>query len=88
MAKLVWWLLVGAAVFLLWRTLRRRAATPAMPPAASPPRPSPSAVEVQPMVRCDHCGVHLAASDALQAHGRHYCCEAHQAAAAAARADR
>lgn len=88
MAKLVWWLLVGVAAFLLWRTLRRRAATPAVPPAASSPPQSPSSAEVQPMVRCDHCGVHLAASDALQAQGRHYCCEAHRAAAASARADR
>lgn len=87
MAKLVWWLLLGVAAFALWRSIRRRAAPPAAPPAAPTQRPT-RPTEVQPMVRCDHCGVHLAASDALASQGRHYCCDAHRRAGAADGADR
>lgn len=87
MAKLVWWLLLGVAVFALWRSIRRRTTTPVPPSSNAAPRPA-SPTGIQPMVRCDHCGVHLAASEALPAQGRHYCCEAHRRAGTADRTDR
>lgn len=34
--------------------------------------------EVEQMVTCAHCGVNQPISESILAHGRHYCCPAHQ----------
>jgi uncharacterized protein len=73
--RLLWWL--GVALAALWllrramRSLRARAA------AATPPVAAPTTAP-QVMVRCAHCGVHLAQADAVEAQGRHYCDTSHR----------
>jgi uncharacterized protein len=80
MARLVWILLIALAVVALWRGARRRdAAPPAVPPSTPPTRRPPGALP-QAMVRCAHCGLHLAAEEALTAGGLSYCGEAHRQA--------
>ncbi|HMZ01904.1 MAG TPA: PP0621 family protein [Burkholderiaceae bacterium] len=76
MARLVWILLLALAVVALWRGARRRDA--ARPDAATPPPRRGAAPEA--MVRCAHCGLYLAAADALQDGERSYCSEAHRLA--------
>ena len=67
-------LLVLAIVALVW--LIRGARRHGVPPAKSP-----RDAGVQPMVACQHCGVHLPKSDALMdAGGRPFCSEAHRLA--------
>lgn len=71
-----------AVLLLVWLLLgssRRRAKdarrdNPAQPPA-SPQRPLP---QVEGMVTCAHCGVHLPGSMALQVRGQAYCSPAHR----------
>lgn len=65
-------LLVLAIVALVWliRGARRRDA-----PSARPERTG----DVQPMVACHHCGVHLPAHEALPGRGGVFCGEAHRA---------
>ncbi len=40
--------------------------------------PRTSVRDVEQMVTCAHCGVNQPISESIQAHGRHYCCLAHQ----------
>ena len=71
-------LLVLGLAYALWRSKRRAA----MPPP--PPRPAAPAAstQVQAMVACAHCGVHLPHSEALAHAGQHYCSAAHRDAGA------
>ena len=71
---LVIWLLYSP---LLKRMRQLRRDRPASRPAT---RPSPPpAAQVEDMVACAHCGVHLPASEAcLDAARRLYCCAAHR----------
>lgn len=64
-------LLIGVAA-LVW--LVRRAFAPASDrrDAARETRDEP-AREVDELVRCAHCGVHVPRVDALSQHGRHFC---------------
>jgi uncharacterized protein len=39
--------------------------------------------DAETMLECAKCGIFFPASEAVQAHGRHYCCAAHAAAPAA-----
>lgn len=39
----------------------------------------PNRVEVT-LTRCDHCGLHVPAAEAIHDGGRSYCCEAHRRA--------
>lgn len=65
-------LLLLAIVALVWliRGARRREAPPAEPRRDA---------GVQPMVACQHCGVHLPAHEALPGRGGVFCGEAHRA---------
>jgi uncharacterized protein len=67
-------LVVLAIVLLVWllRGARRRS----VPPPETARRQS----DVQPMVACQHCGVHLPAHEALPGRGGVFCGEAHRAA--------
>lgn len=68
-----------ALLLLVWLVLgsvRRRgqgARRGGIPPAAEP-----GATQVEGMVACAHCGVHLPASLALVAKGQTYCSAAHR----------
>lgn len=65
-------LLVLAILVLVWliRGARRRDAPPARAERSG---------DVQPMVACLHCGVHLPAHEALPGRGGVFCGEAHRA---------
>lgn len=65
------WLLLGSS---RRRAKEARRDSPAQPPAAAP-HPPP---QVEGMVACAHCGVHLPGSMALQVRGQAYCSAAHR----------
>lgn len=62
-------------IWLLFGSSRRRTRD-ARRDSPSTPAPGPAA-QIEDMVVCAHCGVHLPASLALQARGRSYCNAAH-----------
>lgn len=66
-------LVIAVVVLVLW-ALRR----PSLPPPPRRPGPPP---QLEPMVRCSHCGVHLPRSEAVTGPDGHlYCSPAHRAA--------
>ena len=65
--------LVVAVAWHMWRSQRTR--------DVPPPSPKKNLPKPEPMVHCDHCGVHLPQSDAISYQGRHYCSQAHLAKA-------
>jgi len=67
MSRLLFFLLLGLAVYLLLTRGRRRGAAP-------PPR---SETRAESMVACARCGLHLPLSESLEAGGRRYCCREH-----------
>jgi uncharacterized protein len=69
MNKLLLLLLVGIVVYLLLRQRRRVGGNR----KSSPPPPSPEV-----MVSCAHCGLHIPASESMQAGGRYYCSDEHR----------
>ncbi|WP_341893229.1 PP0621 family protein [Variovorax sp. YR752] len=68
-------LLVVAVLVLVW--LLRGARRPGLP---SRPAADRADAKAQPMVACQHCGVHLPQHDALPGRGGVFCTEAHRAA--------
>lgn len=69
--KFLFVLLVAVAIYLLLR--QRRRGGPRERKSTSP-RPPPAEV----MVSCEHCGLHIPASESLQVGGRYYCSEEHR----------
>lgn len=77
MPKLVFWLALIGAVFLVARLMglvQRRDAARKRERAETPPQ---RAIE---MARCAHCGVHFPSGDALRDGAEVYCSEAHRRA--------
>jgi uncharacterized protein len=72
--KLVIFALAVVALLYLLRSARRRVP----PPAAKPPSAPPA--QVQDMVACAHCGVHLPHDEALPGRGGVFCGEKHRSA--------
>ncbi|HRD83577.1 MAG TPA: PP0621 family protein [Rubrivivax sp.] len=71
--------LVVAAWMVLSRVAGRRNAKDEGKAPQAQARPAAQAVDVQPMVACAHCGVHLPAQDAVtDAAGRGFCSDAHR----------
>jgi uncharacterized protein len=68
-------LLVLAVMVLLWLLRSSRRVVP--PPRAETP---PAPAELQSMVSCAHCGVHLPQNEALPGRGGVFCGEAHRSA--------
>ena len=64
--RLLFWIILIAAAFWLWRRLTSK-------PTASN-KPQETTVMT---VRCVQCGVHLPREQALQSHDRWYCRQAH-----------
>ena len=75
MGKLLSWVVLALLVWVAWRLIvivrRRSEAQRSLPDAAA---------TMEPMVRCDRCGVHVPRSEAIEAGGRHYCSESHRRA--------
>jgi uncharacterized protein len=70
MGRILFFVLLAVAVYLLWRSLQRRGASDR--PAA---RREPTA---QAMVSCATCGLHLPRQEALLLGDRYFCCEEHR----------
>lgn len=80
MGKLIFWVIVILALFLVARLLARHHAKQAEPPRAdSLPRQNTAASVNQPenMVRCAHCGIHMPRSDAFLVNGETWCSDEH-----------
>lgn len=85
--RVLLWLLIGLAVYLLWRKWQReREITSAeaerrAAQQAAPRRPGASQSEPGRMARCAHCGLHLPESEAVRGDdGREFCSPAHRSA--------
>jgi uncharacterized protein len=73
------YLLVLAVIVLVLWAMRRASLPPPPPPPPPPQRPDPPQLEA--MVRCSHCGLHLPSSEAVMGlDGQPYCCPMHRAA--------
>ncbi len=73
MSRLIFFVVVVVAVYLLLKSYRRRT----IGQDASAGTESRRAED---MVRCLYCGVHLPKSESIVADGKFYCCEAHRQA--------
>lgn len=70
MGRILFFVLLALAVYLLWRSLQRRDVAPRT--KASEER-SPQA-----MVSCATCGLHVPRQEALMLGERYFCCEEHR----------
>lgn len=69
MGRILFFLLLAVAAYVLWRALQRRDPTPRSPRAGRSP---------QEMVSCATCGLHVPRNEALALGDRHFCCEEHR----------
>ena len=69
MSRLIFLIVIVAAVFFLVRSFRKNATLR---------DDSTTKVEAEDMVRCAHCGVHLPKSESIQAAGAFFCSAAHR----------
>jgi uncharacterized protein len=73
-------LVLAVIVVAIW--FWRRGRQEEMRTRSRPPRNPPPAVGApKAMVRCDYCGLHLPATDAINGPDGTYCCAAHRKAA-------
>lgn len=79
MGKLFSWVVIGAIAYLAWRLLtvvqRKPVAGRAGP--GQPGRP-PEVRAREQILRCEVCGVHVPASEAVSRDGHHFCSVAHR----------
>ena len=76
MGKLLFWVVVlaiGFGAYRLYQVMERKSAQ------ARRERPDPEAPR-ELIMRCEHCGVHVPASEAITDGDRVYCSEAHRQA--------
>lgn len=78
MGKLLLWVVVIGAGWFGWAMVRNWQRKSDR--AAQAPKPSQT-VEPEQIVSCSHCGVHLPASEAIDAPGGPFCSAAHRDAA-------
>ena len=69
MGRILFFVLLAAAIYLLWRALQKRARVDSTPPPDRVP---------QAMVSCATCGLHVPRQEALLLGERYYCCEEHR----------
>jgi uncharacterized protein len=67
-SKLLIFVLIAVAVYLLLRRPSRRNVDDGRRAAPAP----------EPMVACARCGLHVPRSESVEAAGRHYCCPEHR----------
>lgn len=72
MGRILFFVLLAIAVYVLWKSLRRQSS------AGDSAVRRTDASPAQAMVSCAHCGLHVPRSDALPAGDRFYCCEEHR----------
>lgn len=70
MARILFFLLLGLAIYLAWRSFQRR--------NAEPPVRKDGTAGPQAMVSCAKCGLHVPRHEALPLGDRYYCCEEHR----------
>lgn len=70
MSRLILYLAIAAVAYYFYRALRR------------PQTPQPRRMRAHDTVRCECCGVHLAADEAVNDGSHHYCSEEHRRLAA------
>jgi len=70
MSRIVFFVLLALAIYLVWRLVQKKA----QPPHAD------SSVARLPMVSCAVCGLHVPREEALIQDERYFCCEAHRRA--------
>jgi len=70
--KLIFWVIIFLAGYIVIRVLSVGRARRQDPRFAPPRRPS-ARTKAEPMVRCAHCGVHLPRSDALLTNHHAWC---------------
>lgn len=68
MGRILFFVLLAVAVYVLWRSFQRRNERAAEPPPRTP----------QAMVSCATCGLHLPRQEALPLGDRYFCCEEHR----------
>lgn len=68
MSRLLFIVAVVAAVYLLLKSMRGRAAG------------KKASGHGEDMLRCNYCGVHIPKSESVTANGKYYCSEAHRQA--------
>jgi uncharacterized protein len=69
MAKILFFVLIIAAVYLAIRARRSS--------SASHSAMNSSAADAQDIVACSRCGLHVPLAESVEANGRHYCCAEH-----------
>ena len=67
--RLLFWIAIIAGAFWLWRRISR--STAARPDAQNTP------TQAAPMVRCQHCGVHVPRNRALTTGEQWFCSQVH-----------
>jgi uncharacterized protein len=71
MSRILFFVLLALAVYLVWRLLQKKQ----LPPGAAD-----STVARLPMVSCATCGLHVPREEALAQDDRYFCCEEHRRA--------
>ena len=75
MGRIIFFVLLALAAYLVWKSLQR---------AGQRTDPKPPPVAAQAMVSCAHCGLHLPQADALVAGNRYFCSDEHRRLSASA----
>lgn len=70
MGKLLVFIVLGVAVYLLFKNYQRK--------LNQPDNPSPSERGPEDMVKCAHCGVNMPRSEAILSQGEFFCTPEHQ----------
>lgn len=85
MGKLLFWVLVAIAIYLIWalvasnrRRAARRDAQPGGDGSGGGSRGASDPQRLETMMQCRVCGVHLPDSEAVFARGRVYCGDEHR----------
>ena len=69
MSRIVFFVLLALAIYLVWRVLQKK---------QLPPGGADSSVARLPMVSCATCGLHVPREEALMQDERYFCCEEHR----------
>lgn len=78
MTRVLFWIgLIVLVVFAIRSKLRAAARESAHENRPRSSTRAPAEIESEPMARCEFCGVHFPASEAVRAEGRDYCSPAH-----------